>query len=74
MKNSILHVTLLWQLHYFRVEKINTNPLAPTSGDWSVLLSDLKIFRTYFKSGIIYAIRGYLNFKSRIIYAIRGYF
>ena len=42
----------------------------------SVLLSDLKIFCTYFKSRIIiiYAIRGYLNFNSRIIYAIRGYF
>ena len=39
----------------------------------SVLLSDLKIFYTYFKSRIIYAIREYLNFNSRIIYAIRGY-
>ena len=41
----------------------------------SVLLSDSKIFYTYFKSRIIiYAIRGHLNFNSRIIYAIRGYF
>ena len=40
----------------------------------SVLLSDLKIFYTYFKSRIIYAIKEYLNFNSRIIYAIRRYF
>ena len=38
------------------------------------LLSGLKIFCTFFKPRIIYAIRGYLNFNSRIIYAIRGYF
>ena len=37
------------------------------------LLSDLKIFCSYFKSRLICAIRGYLNFNSRIIYAIRGY-
>ena len=31
MKNSILHVTLLLQFHYFRVAaKKNTNPMAPT--------------------------------------------
>ena len=37
------------------------------------MLSDLKIFCTYFTSRLIYAIRGYLNFNLRIIYAIRGY-
>ena len=38
------------------------------------IFTDLKIFGTFFKPRIMYAIRGYLNFNSRIIYAIKGYF
>ena len=63
-----------------RPRKVSCGNVIPPGGPGGTspvklwILEGLKIFCTFFKPRIIYAIRGYLNFNSRIIYAIRGYF